>query len=200
MININIYLRFALMAGLTIVGIILTVWLGFWYAFPLFLAAIVLAIGYFLLGTIQSAGELMQAQQIDEAEQRLNLTRYPNLLYPSNKAYYYMLKANIALSKNNTKEAEEYLKIANDIEMPTSNETAVVQLQLANIAAKKGNWQEVNQRVQKMKKLTVTEPMISEQIVQLEKAYKNRGNIRMAQRMGMGQQQRGGKRRRPRMR
>lgn len=197
--KINIYLRFALIAASFIVGMILTFAYGFWYALPFFLISIVLLIGYFLLGTVQSASELMQAQQIDEAEARLAMTKFPNLLYSANKAYYYMLQANIAIMRKDTKKAEMLLKKASEIEMPSANETAVVQLQLANMAAQKGSWPEVNQRIQTIKKLSISEPMIKEQVGQLEKAYRNRGNVRVAQRMGGGGGQ-GGKRRRPKVR
>ena len=201
MFKINIYLRFALIAGLFIVGIVLTFAYGFWYALPFYLGSIVLLAGYFLLGTIQSTSELLQAQQVDEAEKNLALTKFPNLLFPANKAYYYMLQANIALVRKDTKKAEALLRQASEIEMPSNNETAVVHLQLANIAAQKGSWPEVNKHIRALKKLNVTEPMIVEQVGQLEKAYRNRGNIRMAQGMGMrAGQQPGGKRRRPRMR
>ncbi len=201
MIKLNIYLRFALIALSLIAGVLLTVVYSFWYALPFYLTALVLLAGYVLLGTIQSASELMQAQQTDAAEQRLNLTKFPQYLYPANKAYYYMLKANIALTRKDTKGAEALLKQASAIEMPTGNESAVVQLQLANLAAQRGTWPEVNQRLQSIRKLTVTEPMILEQVVQLEKAYRNRGNVQLAQRMGgRNGMATGGKRRRPKMR
>lgn len=201
MFQINIYLRFALIVGLFALGIVLNVAYGFWYALLFYIASLTLLAGYFLLGTIQSASELMQAQKIEEAEARLKLTKFPNLLYSANKAYYYMLHANMAFTKKDTKKAEEYLKIASSIEMPSGNETAVVELQLANIAAQRGSWPEVNQRIQKIRKLSVSESMIIEQVDQLEKAYRNRGQVQLSQRMGMsGGQRPGGKRRRPRMR
>jgi len=199
MMKINIYLRFALIAASFIVGMILTFAYGFWYALPFFLSSIILLVGYFLFGTIQSAGELMQSQQMDEAEARLEMTKFPNLLLPANKAYYYMLQANIAIFRKDNKKAEMLLKKASEIEMPSANESAMIQLQLANMAAQKGSWPEVNQRIQTIKKLTISEPMIKEQVGQLEKAYRNRGNVRLAQRMGGGGGQ-GGKRRRPKVR
>ncbi len=202
MFKLNIYLRFALIAATLVIGIVLTVIYSFWYALPFFLIMLVLIAGYILLGTIQSASELMQAQQVDAAEKRLMLTKFPSLLYPANRAYYYMLQANMAFIRKDTKKAEGLLKQASAIDMPSGNETAVVELQLANIAAQRGSWPEVNQRIQKIRKLSVTEPMIIEQVEQLEKAYRNRGQVKLAQRMGMqgGGGRPGSKRRRPRMR
>ena len=200
MLKLDLRVRFLLIAASLLVGIGLIVWQGFWYGFPFLLVALVLFVGYVLLGTIRSAAELLQEQRVDEAEAQLARTRWPQYLFPANKAYYYMLKANIALVRKDPKRAEAFLKEANKHDMPSGNESAVVELQLANLAAQKGGWPEVNQRIQAIRKLKVTEPIILEQVGMLEKAYRNRGNVRMAQRMGTGMQGPGSKRRRPKMR
>ena len=199
MLKLDIRVRFALIAASLVLGIVLSVWQGFWYGFPLFIVAIVLIVGYFLLGTIRSASELLQEQKLDEAEKQLALTKYPQYLFPANRAYYYMLKANIAQQRKDPKLAEQHLREASKYDLPTENEKAVIEVQLANLAAQKGSWQEVNKRIQIIKKLKVTEPMVVEQVGMLEKAYRNRGNLKTAQRMGMGRGQ-GSKRRRPRAR
>ncbi len=200
MLKLDLYVRFALIVGCLILGLVLSVWQGFWYGFPLFIVALVLIAGYILLGTIRSASELLQEQRIDEAEARLALTKFPQWLFPANKAYFYMIQANIALVRKDPKKAEGLLREASKYDMPSGNESAVIELQLANIAAQKNNWPEVNQRIQVIRKLKVTEPMILEQAEMLEKAYRNRGNVKLAQRMGVGTQGQGSKRRRPKMR
>ena len=96
-------------------------------------------------------------------------------------------------------ELESHLREASKFDMPSQNETAVIEVQLANLAAQRGNWPEVNKRVKAIRKLKVTEPMVLEQVGMLEKAYRNRGNVKLAQRMGMARGQ-GSKRRRPRAR
>jgi len=83
MLSINIYLRFALMAVLLIGGTVLAFLFGFWYAFPLLLAGIALLVGYVMLGTVQSAAQIMNATDFEGAEKRLNLTLTPKLLYPT---------------------------------------------------------------------------------------------------------------------
>lgn len=197
--KLDIYVRFGLIGFGVLLAIVLWVWQGFWYGFPFLLAAIVLLVGYFLLGTIRSASELLQEQKVDEAEARLALTKYPQYLFPANRAYYYMLKANIALTRKDTKLAEKHLRQASQYDMPSENEAAVIEVQLANLAAQKGAWPEVNKRIQSIRKLKVSEPMVLEQASMLEKAYRNRGNLKTAQRMGMSRGQ-GSKRRRPRAR
>jgi len=204
MFSINIYLKFALTALCLGGGILLAIFQGFWYAFPFILIGIGLLVSYFLLGTIQSAGQLLQLEQFDEAEKRINLTWKPEWLYKTNRAMYYILKGGLAMNRKDNKEAEEYFLKAEAIELPTDDETAMVQLQLAAINAQKQKWNVAKRYYMNLKKLKVTQPEIKAQIAQFDLAFKNRGQMKHQQGAGKGQQmmQPGSKskRRRPRMR
>ena len=202
MFSINIYLRFALIALCLVGGVALIFTYGFWYAFPFLLIGITLLIGYFLLGTVQSAAQLVQANQFEEAEKRLALTFKPEWLYSSNRAYYNMMKGTIAAYRKDNNLAQEYFNKAQEIGVPTDNETAMLELQLASIAASKNKWQQAKLHFQKIKGLKVTEPQIKEQIQQFEKALKNRGAVKAARRAGHNPMTMnpGGKKRRPKMR
>jgi tetratricopeptide (TPR) repeat protein len=206
MFTINIYLRFALMVVLTIGGIVMSITLGFWYGFPFILAGVVLFVGYLLLGTVQSAAMIMgNNQDFLGAEKRLNLTLTPKLLYVSNRAYYYLLKGTIAQGLNQTDEAEAWLNKAQSLKLPTDNEKAAVQLQLAGIAAQRQKWNIAKMHLKNLKSLNVTEQMIKDQIRQFEDAMKNQGQFKAAQRLGMMPKggipiKPGGKRKRPKMR
>lgn len=198
MFTINIYLRFALIALFLGGGIVLAALYSFWYALPLILIGLALLIGYFLLGTIQSAATILQAGKMAEAEKRLNLTFFPALLYSANKAYYYMLRAGIAQHKQQNQEAERFLQLAREVKVPTDNERAVIHLQLANIAMQRNNWAQAKAYFKVAKNCKVTEPAIKEQIREFEKALKNSGVLKPGMR---GQRmQPGGKRRRPKIR
>lgn len=206
MFTINIYLRFALM-GITIIGgVALWIALGFWYGFPFLLIGLALLVGYLLLGTIQSAAEILQkGQDFIGAQKRLKLTLSPKLLYVTNRAYYYLLNGTIAQGLGNHDEAEKWLIKAQSLKLPTDNEKAAVQLQLASIAAQRNKWNQVKLHMKNIKELKITEPLIKEQVKEFEKAVKNQGQLRLAQRMGM--MPKGGvplkvssKRRRPKMR
>lgn len=207
MFTINIYLRFALMGLLIIGGIVLSFipGFGFWYALPLLLVGISLLVGYLLLGTIQSAAQFMQTNDFEACEKRLNLTMFPRLLYSTNRAYYYMIKGSIEMSRKNLAKGEEYLKIAESINVPTDNEKAMLQLQLANIAASKNNWKKAQLHFRTAKQLKVTEEAVKEQLRMFEKALANSGQVKAAARMGkqgtqmMRQGQGKSKRRRPKM-
>ena len=204
MFTINIYLRFALIGLLLVGGTIMAIFLGFWYAFPFLLAGVALLVGYFLLGTVQSAAELMQKTDYLGAEKRLNLTWKPDWLYVSNRAYYYIMKGTIAQGLGKKKEAEAFLKKAQSLQLPTDNEKAAVQLQLAAVAAQKERWNQVKLYLKEIKSLNVTEPALKDQIKQFQKAIRERGQLRAARRMGQMPKggmpiKPGGKRRRPRM-
>ena len=206
MFKINIYLKFALMALGFGLGILLTVLYGFGYGWIFLLLGIVMLVSYILLGTVQSAGELVQEQKFAEAKQRLGLTKFPNLLYVTNRAIYYILNGSIEAGTGNNKEAEDYFNQALKLKLPSDNEKAMVYLQLANINATKNNWNASMSYFNQAKKLDVTMPQIKEQIVMFDRAIKQRGTAKVAQ-QSMGKRGggnpmggRSGKRRRPKMR
>ena len=197
MFTLNIYLRFALIGLLLIGGTILSITISFWYALPLLLIGIALLVGYFLLGTIQSAAQMMQEHKFVEAEQRLGLTWKPNWLYSANRAYYYLIKGTIAMNLQRPDEAEDHFNRAQSIGLPSDNEKAMVSLQLAGIYAQKNNWKSAQNHFTAAKKLNITEPTIKEQMVEFEKGFKQRGQLKHAR---SGMMSAGGKRRRPKMR
>lgn len=188
------------MAAGLLLGIGLWIAYGFWYGFPFLLAGIILTIGYILLGTVQSAALMMNDQNMDAAEERLNLTYFPNLLFSANKAYYFMLRGTIATQKKDYTTAEGFIQQSLETGLPSDNEKAVAYLQLSNIAATRNNWTQVQNYTSLAKKLKVTEPMIAEQVKELTKAVKNRGNRMSPSMMGQRGMMHGGKRRRPKQR
>ena len=195
-----------MLIALTLIGgAVLWGQFGFWYGFPFLLVGLVLLVGYLMLGTIQSAAEILQKDQnFIGAQKRLNLTLTPKLLYVTNRAYYYLLKGTIAQGLGDTNAAEAWLHQAQSLKLPTDNEKAAVQLQLASIAAQRNKWNQVKLYLKAIKELKITEPMMKEQVKQFEQAVKNQGQMRLAQRMGMMPKggaplKASGKRRRPKM-
>lgn len=201
MFTINIYLRFALMALGIIGGSVLIALFGFWYGFPFLLVGLVLLVGYVLLGTVQSAAQLMQEMNLIGAEQRLGLTLSPKLLYKGNRAYFYMLKGSVAMQLKQNDLAEEHLLRAKEIGLPTDNERAMVYLQLANLAALKNNWTNSRNLFREAKQCKVSEPQLKDQIKQFEKALKQQGTAKASRHRHRGSVVApGGKRRRPKSR
>jgi tetratricopeptide (TPR) repeat protein len=204
MFTINIYVKFALIALFLGGGIILAFTQGFWYALIFLIIGLGLLASYLLLGTIQSAAEMIQVMDLDGAEKRLGLTFFPKLLYVSNRAFYYIIKGTIAINRNNTSLAEGYFNQALELKLPTDTEKGMVLLQLANINAQKNKWPAAQNYYREAKKLNITEPQMKNQLEEFGKALKNRGQAKAAQGMGRrGRQmmQPGrSKRRRPKMR
>lgn len=207
MFTINIYLRFGLIAFFLLGGIAATFFFGFVWSWLPITIGIALLVGYIILGTIQSASQMMQAGDFIGADKRLNLTVKPDWLYVTNRAYYYILKGTIASQLYKDWDAAEgYLTKAESLELPSDNEKAAVKLQLANIAATRNKWKEAKLIFRDMKNLKVTEPSLKEQVKQFEKAIAQSGQMQAAQRMGGGRKgggmmiNPGGKRRRPKMR
>ncbi len=184
MFTINIYLKFAGIAIGFIAGILLTALYGFGYGFIFLFIGIGLLASFILLGTVQSTAQLVQAQDFDAAEKRLNLTMNPKFLYKTNRAFYYIMKGTLAMNRQENDEAEGWFKQAEELELPSDNETAMVALQLASLQANKGKWNAAKIYLTRMKKLKVTEPMLKDQIKQFEKAFTNRGQAKHMQQGG----------------
>ncbi len=194
------YIRFALIAAGILGGVVLWAAFGFWYGFPFLLAGIVLLVGYIFLGTVGPAAKAVQVQDFDRGEQLLNLTLKPEWLYSANRAFYYMMRGTIALSRKDLNAAEGWLKQADSIDVPTANEKAMLKLQLAQIEANRRNFGAAKKYLKAAKETNVKLPQITEQIDMLDTALKQSGQVKAAQRMGKEGHQmmsRGGKRRRP---
>jgi hypothetical protein len=165
---------------------------------------LILLLGLVFLGTVGPAAQALQTGDFDKAEQVLKLTPNPKWLYATNKAYYYMLKGSIALGRKDMVAGEQYLKMAEAVDVPTDNERAMLQIQLAQLALNKGRVQEARLHFKKAQACKITEGAIKDQFRQLEQVMNQTGQIKAAQRMGMqsGQAMTPGKskRRRPKMR
>lgn len=204
MFKINIYLKFALIFVFLVGGVVLAFLYGFWYSFTLILVGVLLLVSYLMLGTIQSAAELVQFQKFDEAEKRLNLTLTPRLLYVTNRAFYYILKGSFAMNRKEQDLAEKLFNNALNLKLPSDNEKGMILLQLANINAGKNKWNAARKYFKDAKKLKITESQLKEQFKQFEQVMASKGNMKHIASMGkaghkyMGGP--GGKRRRPKMR
>ena len=152
------------------------------------------------MGTVQSAAQLVEAQDFDGAEKRINMTLKPEWLYATNRAYYYILKGSVAFQKKDNANGEIYFKKAQEIDLPSDNERAMVQLQLANLSASKGKWGEAKLYHKELKSLKVTEPQLKAQIEQFNQVMNQRGQMKHMQGGQGGMVQGKSKRRRPKMR
>ena len=206
MFTINIFLKFALIAIGFIGGAILTTTFGFWYALPFWLLGFIMLASYIFLGTVQTAAQLVQDGDFSAADNRLSLTKFPQWLYVTNRAFFYIMKGTIAANSSDHKDAEEHFNTALSLKLPSDNEKAMVLMQLANIKGTKGNWTAANNYFKQARGLNVTQSDIKSQLDMFEKAMSNnKAQMKTAQSMGksgMRMVRQGGgksKRRRPRM-
>ncbi len=198
MFTINIKLKLAIIALGMIGGMALIFIAGFWYGFPFLLIGIGFLVSYILLGTVQSAAQMMEKMNFVEAEERLNMTLNPKWLYVTNRAFYYIMKGSIAANLNRHEEAEMHFEKARNLKLPSDNERALIYLQLANIKANQGKWTQAKSYFHQVKKFNITEGQLKDQVKQFEKALNQSGNM-VHLRSGQAMQP-GGKRRRPKMR
>ena len=181
MFTIHIYLKFAIIFLCLVGGTVLAFLFGFWYAFPFLLIGLLFLASYILLGTVQSAAQLVEKTQFAAAQKRLDLTWKPNWLYKPNRAYYYIMKGTMAAQMKDNEEAEKWFMTAKQIGVPSGNEAAMVELQLANLMAVKKKWQAAKNHLRAAKKQKITEPQLREQVKQFEKAFTNRGQLKHLQ-------------------
>ncbi|MGH1436013.1 MAG: tetratricopeptide repeat protein [Lewinella sp.] len=197
------YIRIALIVLGIVGGIALWAAFGFWYGFFFVLTGVILLLGLIFLGTVGPAAQALQDSDFDKAEKMLNLTPNPKWLYSTNKAYFYMLKGSIAIARKDVNEGERYLKMAEAVEVPSDNERAMLQIQLAQIALSKQRFQEAKIHYKKAKGLKISEGPLKDQFRQLEQAINQSGQMKAAMRQGRaghGMSGGKGKRRRPKMR
>lgn len=197
------YIRIALIVLGIVGGIALWAAFGFWYGFFFVLTGVILLLGLIFLGTVGPAAQALQDSDFDKAEKMLNLTPNPKWLYSTNKAYFYMLKGSIAIARKDVNEGERYLKMAEAVEVPSDNERAMLQIQLAQIALSKQRFQEAKIHYKKAKGLKISEGPLKDQFRQLEQAINQSGQMKASMRQGRaghGMSGGKGKRRRPKMR
>ena len=204
MVNLNIYVLLGGMAACLLGGILLAIFVGFWYSFPFLLIGIILLIVYILFGSVNSAAKHIQTGDFVTAEKKLGLTLKPDWLYVTQRAFYYIMQGSISMNNKDSKTAEEHFDKALKMDLPSDNEKGMVLLQLANINATKGKWNTAKKYYREIKQLKITESQIKEQVDQFGKALSQSGQIKPGNTMGRGAQimQGGGKskRRRPKMR
>ncbi|MBK9270814.1 MAG: hypothetical protein IPM48_04395 [Saprospiraceae bacterium] len=201
MFTIHIYLKFFLIALFLIGGTVLAFTLGFWYAFPLILIGLVLLVSYLLLGTIQSAAQMMQTMDFDACEKRLNLTFSPKLLYVTNRAYYFLIKGSMDMQRDRVAEAEQWFNQALALKLPTDNEKAMILIQMINIHIQKNRWTQANNTYREFKKLNYSKELFKDQVKMIDQVMSQQGKVKSMGQMDQRMMFRpGGKRRMPRMR
>lgn len=133
---------------------------------PLLIVASVLSIcllwGYFKMGTVSLAISKMRKNDIVAAKRILELTKYPDRLIRSQKAYYYYLQAYIAHNNNELEIAKPLFERAIAEGLKVENDRAICLLALSDIALVKGRKEEAKKYFYQMKDLKVQQGLMLE--------------------------------------
>lgn len=122
---------------------------GFWPAFVLYLAAVILIVGHFLFGPLRLIQEHMETGDIEGAEKVLNSIWAPRLLIKPVRSVYYTLKGNMAAFKQDFDGAELNMKKGLDLGIPMKEAQGASLLQMGMIAMQKNNIKQAEEYVRK---------------------------------------------------
>ncbi|MFK7797233.1 MAG: hypothetical protein AB8E82_07240 [Aureispira sp.] len=144
----------------------LHLWAGFAGSWLSILIIIILLVKHLLIGTVNAAATKMQEGDFEGAERTLNYTFKPEWLRFTYHGMYYWLKSTMAFRKKEMKESERLANIALNLDLQDDFK-AMIYLQLINIYGQRNNRLKVKELYKKAKKLTVTQEMVRQNIVEV---------------------------------
>lgn len=144
----------------------LHLWAGFAGSWISILIIIILLAKHLLIGTVNTAVTKMQEGDFEGAEKTLNYTFKPEWLRFTYHGMYYWLKSTLAFRKKEMKESERLANIALSLDLQDDFK-AMIYLQLINIYGQRNNRQKVAELYKKAKKLTVTQEMVRQNIIEV---------------------------------
>ena len=144
----------------------LHLWAGFAGSWISILILVILLVKHLLIGTVNAAATKMQEGDFEGAERTLNYTFKPEWLRFTYHGMYYWLKSTMAFRKKEMKESERLANIALGLELQDDFK-AMIYLQLINIYGQRNNRQKVKELYKKAKKLTVTQEMVRQNIIEV---------------------------------
>ncbi|XZF12508.1 hypothetical protein ACTHGU_12005 [Chitinophagaceae bacterium MMS25-I14] len=143
---------------LIIIGALVAIFfasVGFWLQMGAALAFVLLIVlGYFLNGAVFLAFRKLSKNDFEQAEKLLDMTKYPQYLGRSQKAYYYFTRACIEGNKGNLQPAATAFETAIKTGLRTQNDTAVALLNLATINYNLGEKSKAKKYLQSLKQVT----------------------------------------------
>jgi uncharacterized protein HemY len=121
------------------VAVLVNVLSGFWPAFILYLAAVIMLFTHFFFGPLRLIQADLEAGDFEKAEKVLDLVWFPNLLYKPVRSVYYTLKGNIAMMQQDFDSAEKHMNKSLDLGLPMKEAEGANKLQLGMMAIQKGD-------------------------------------------------------------
>jgi uncharacterized protein HemY len=131
--------RFWISLVVLAVAVLVNVLSGFWPAFILYLAAVIMLFTHFFFGPLRLIQADLEAGDFEKAEKVVDLVWFPNLLYKPVRSVYYTLKGNIAMMQQDFDSAEKHMNKSLDLGLPMKEAEGANKLQLGMMAIQKGD-------------------------------------------------------------
>lgn len=167
--------RVALIIMFLLLGILLHFQAGLEAAWYLYAGAFLLALTYFLFGTVWVAYRLLNQGKVAEAEQTLLLTRYPQFLLGRHRTYYYFLRGMIHLQHEELEAGKEALQRALEGNRLRSKDRALALINMAHVSFMQKDYSASRGYMQAVRQLGLDDLLVKEQLEQLEKALPRTG-------------------------
>jgi len=130
---------------------------------------LLMVLGYFLNGAVFLALRKLVKNDFEGAERLLRMTRYPQYLGRTQKAYYYFLNGCIAANKEHLETAAAHLETALRLGLRTDNDKSIALLNLCSIYLSLGHRDKAAQYLELVKKLRYS-PALQPEIDHLTEA------------------------------
>lgn len=139
----------------------------------LYLAGFLLLITHFLFGNVWMAFNLLKRGNKKQAWGIIRQVRFPALLLPRNRAYFYFTRGMIRLQEEALGEAKPDLERALKLGLSTANDRALVNLNLAHIHYVKQNYDASRQYLDSAKAAEPKDLLIKQNLSKLEAALQS---------------------------
>ena len=108
----NLLIKYRLWLGILFLGLAIFTNLqaGFWPSFILYLIALVLILGHFLLGPMRLIQGFMEDGDVEGAKKVIDSIWFPGLLIKPVRSVYYTIKGNLSMVDQNYDDAEKMMK------------------------------------------------------------------------------------------
>jgi tetratricopeptide (TPR) repeat protein len=143
---LNIIIKYRLWIGLVLLAsaIFVNYETSFWPSFILYLLAVVLILGHFLLGPMRVIQSYMEEGDMEGAKKVVDGIMFPGLLIKPMRSVYYTIKGNLAMVAQDFDTAEKHMKksLALGGGSLTKQAEGPNKLQLGMLCMQKGNIKE----------------------------------------------------------
>jgi tetratricopeptide (TPR) repeat protein len=113
----NTIIKYRLWIGLVLLAaaIFVNYQTSFWPSFILYLLAVVLILGHFLLGPMRLIQAHMEEGDMEAAQKVVESIKFPGLLIKPMRSVYYTIKGNLAMVTQDFETAEKHMKKSLDL-------------------------------------------------------------------------------------